>query len=463
MDENTPNSEPTDARPQVGGTVLDDHDRPDQTAAMNAAPPPTAWYDVPVARSATDSKVGGVIAGVCRAHGFDVGSTRIAFAVVALVLPVLVFVYLAAWVLLPTEPAPAVSPRQLVTERQRRPLLIAFGAVLAAVLIGSVGSWWWLGDFPWGLGLVAGGVLLWLLSARRNPPAPKPPTPEPSMTMSSGTAGTGDRWPTTTAMSTVVASEPPAPATGTVVGATVPFGAVDTPPTPAHGLPTTGRRARERSRRRVRARSRRRVPIASITLVALAVIAAFLQLGENLDWWNIEVGAAVMTGLAVMVLATIVSAVVNRSLALIAITLLLTFALTGFAVADPTLDGPIGDRAIRLAPGSDTGIQWQQGIGRLRIDLRDLEFTEGADLTTITASVGIGQLEVVVHQDVTIDVNGSVNVGQILLYNEQVASGVRVQHRVVVPAADQPAAGTVRLDLEVGVGEITVIRTDADR
>jgi len=450
MDENTPNSEPTDARPQVGGTVLDDHDRPDQTAAMNAAPPPTAWYDVPVARSATDSKVGGVIAGVCRAHGFDVSSTRIAFAVVALVLPVLVFVYLAAWVLLPTEPAPAVSPRQLVTERQRRPLLIAFGAVLAAVLIGSVGSWWWLGDFPWGLGLVAGGVLLWLLSARRNPPAPKPPMPEPSstrppmpepsMTMSSGTAGTSDRWPTTAAMPTVVAAEPP-----------------------AHGLPTTGRRARERSRRRVRARSRRRVPIASITLVALAVIAAFLQLGENLDWWNIEVGAAVMTGLAVMVLATIVSAVVNRSLALIAITLLLTVALTGFAVADPTLDGPIGDRAIRLAPGSDTGIQWQQGIGRLRIDLRDLEFTEGADLTTITASVGIGQLEVVVHQDVTIDVNGSVNIGQILLYNEQVASGVRVQHRVVVPAADQPAAGTVRLDLEVGVGEITVIRTDFDR
>jgi hypothetical protein len=128
--------------------------------------------------------------------------------------------------------------------------------------------------------------------------------------MSSGTAGTSDRWPTTAAMPTVVAAEPP-----------------------AHGLPTTGRRARERSRRRVRARSRRRVPIASITLVALAVIAAFLQLGENLDWWNIEVGAAVMTGLAVMVLATIVSAVVNRSLALIAITLLLTFALTGFAVA----------------------------------------------------------------------------------------------------------------------------------
>ena len=58
MDENTPNTEPTDARPQVGGTVLDDHDRPDQTATMNAAPPPTAWYDVPVARSATDSKVG---------------------------------------------------------------------------------------------------------------------------------------------------------------------------------------------------------------------------------------------------------------------------------------------------------------------------------------------------------------------------------------------------------------------
>lgn len=442
MDETIPDPEPTDPGPPVGSTVLDDHQRADQTAAMNAAPPSTAWYDVPVARCTTDRKVGGVLAGVCRAHGFDTGSTRIAFAIVALVLPFLVIVYLAAWILLPEDPAPAASPRQLVAERQRRPLLVAFGVVLAAVLVGSVGSWWWLGDFPWGIGLVAGGALLWLLSGRRTT--------------------RGSATPTATAPTTVIAAQSmPEPVTAADGSPTVAFTALDAPSTPPHDLPATGGHAPARVGRT--ARSRRRVPIASITVVALAVIAAFLQLGENLDWWNIEVGAAVMTGLALLVVATIVSAVVNRSRALIAVTLLLTAGLAAVAIADPTLDGPVGDRAVRLAPGADTGIQWQQAVGRLRIDLRDLEFADGADVTTITASVGIGQLEVVVHEDVTLDFSGSANIGQILLYNEQVASGVRVQHRVLVPAADQPAAGTVRLDLEVGVGEITVIRTDADR
>ena len=428
MDDITPTLGSTDTGTASAPSVLDDSDRSDQTAAMHTAPPAAAWYDVPVARRRDDHKVGGVLAGICRAHGFDVRTTRIAFAVVALILPVFVLAYLAAWVLLPIDPEPAVSPRQLVTERQRRPLIIAFGVLLAAVLLGSVGSWWLLGDFPWGLGLIAAGVLLWLLSNRSSsgaptsvPSTPTPTTPEAPQAPATSTAATTAATATTVPLAGRTPSAPPAP-------------------------------------------TRRRIPIASITLVGVALFGVIAQVGENLDWWSIEAGAAIIASLVVLIGATIVSAIVNRSRALIASVLALSAALATFALADPDLDGQVGERRIRLTTDSETAVQWKQAAGVLSLDLRQLDLTaDETDLTTIAATVGVGQLEIIVRDDVSIELDASVNIGHIVVFNDSVAAGTRVRYDERFPAGAQAAGGTVRLDLEVGVGEVTIVRTDTDR
>jgi len=409
-------------------SVLDDSDRPDQTAAMHTAPPAAAWYDVPVARRRDDHKVGGVLAGICRAHGFDIRTTRIAFAVVALILPVFVLAYLAAWVLLPIDPEPAVSPRQLVTERQRRPLIVAFGVLLAAVLLGSVGSWWLVGDFPWGLGLIAAGVLLWLLSNRRSGDAPTAVPPAP----------TTPTTPTTEAPATTTTAVSAMPGAGGDPAARAPIAPI--------------------------APVRRRIPIASITLVGVALFGVIAQVGENLGWWSIEAGAAIIASLAVLIGATIVSATVNRSRVLIAAVLALSAALATFAIADPDLDGQEGERRIRLTTDSETAVQWKQAAGVLSLDLRQLDLTaDDTDLTTIAATVGVGQLEIIVRDDVSIELDASVNIGHIVVFNDEVAAGTRVRYDERFPAGAEAAAGTVRLDLEVGVGEITIVRTDTDR
>lgn len=435
MDETAPTTEPNGTVPATPTSVLDDHDDHDQTASMNAVPPAAPWYDVPLARSRTDRTLGGVLSGICRAHGFDTRTTRIAFAVVALVLPVLVLAYLAAWALLPVDPAAGVSPRQLVTERRRRPLMLALGVVLASILLGSIGSWWFVGEFPWGLGLIAAGVLVWLLSSRRTGSSKQPPAP---------TAG---------------------PAEPTSAGAVTPAVTVPNPSPQAFPSPAAGRAepAEMQPSTEPASPSRRRIPVASITLVAVAVLGTIAQVGENLDWWNIRAGAAIVTGLAVMLVATIVSAIVNRSRLLFVAVAALAIAIGGFALADPALDGPIGQRTIELTAGSNTAVHWQQAVGQLRIDLRDLDLSaDGGEVTTIAATVGVGQLLILVHDDIDIEFSGAANLGQILLDYDEVAAGARVRHEVLDTAPVQPSAGTVRLDLEVGVGQIKVVRTAAD-
>lgn len=445
MDTTAPNPGSVDVDDTSVADMPTDRDRPDQTGPMQTGPmqtgpSPAAWYDVPLARRGDDRKLGGVVAGICRAHGFDTRTTRIAVAVITLVLPPIALLYIAAWVLLPDDPAPAVTPRQVVMERERRPLIAAFGVLVAAVVLGSVGSWWLIGGFPWGLALIAGGVVLWLLSGRRRTATPTEWAPPATADTTSVTPPT----PTTPTPSSPQTVE--SPLIGEAGGArrSAPVAPV-APVAPTSPVP-----------------ARRRIPIASITLVAVALFGIVAQVGEDLDWWQIEAGPTIVICLAVVLGATVVSAIVNRSRALIIPLLAVSTVLAAFVVADPDLDGPLGERRLRLTADSDTSVQWRQAAGVLSLDLREVDL-DGADLTTIDAAVGVGQLEIIVRDDVAVELGGTVNIGHILVFNDEVAAGVRVRYDNAFSAGAQPQGGRVRLDLEVGVGEITVVRTDADR
>ena len=165
-------------------TVTVDRDRTEDAPPFPPPAPPSAgprWYQRPVARDPHDHKLGGVIAGLSRTYGFDVRTTRIAVAIATLVLPMLAIVYIAAWVLLPSEPEQAASLEQIARDRRRVPLYIAIGLVLVFGGLGSFGSWFLFGGFPWGVGLIAVGVLLWVAPSlgrsSSDVPAPRPTAP----------------------------------------------------------------------------------------------------------------------------------------------------------------------------------------------------------------------------------------------------------------------------------------------
>jgi phage shock protein PspC (stress-responsive transcriptional regulator) len=380
--------------------------------------PRTSWRDTPVSRIPDDDtgdpnrgRVGGVLAGISRAYGFDLHTTRIAMVIASIVLPVLILVYVAAWVLLPARPEEAVPIGDVLRDRRRMPILVAIGLVLLLGGLGSLGAWFFFRGVPWGLALVAVGVLLWVSTGigRRTPPvAPPatgstfaPPTGEPrTLPLTSPTAST------TTASIPVV--------------------------------------------------RRRRWPIGTVALAVAAVWVGFASLLEAAGAWNAPALWVIVAGLGIVVAGLAVSAAVNHTVLPLLPLLLVTAALTMLSIAQPRLDGGTGDRSLAPLTVAAATQPERLGTGQLTIDLRLLP--AGADEVRVTAEVGIGRLHVIVPDDVTIRLATDLGAGVVQVDDTDITSGIRQDDARVIEPRTGSSTRTIVLDLRMGMGQIDVER-----
>ena len=375
--------------------------------APPAPPPPPrprrSWIDVPIARDRTDGRIAGVVAGVSQAYGFDRRTTRLAVALGALVIPGVIALYIAAWIFLPRTGEEPRTLRAIVTDRRRRPLMIVLGILAIAT---GLGSWAFWGGLGWGFGLVALGVILWLA---------------PNLGR-----GAADR------AAPIVTDQPTA--------------WVDV----GHARHATTTTPQPR---------RRRYPIQAIGLGAAAVGALVAVIGNNADWWSVTTYSIVMGVLLTLIAATVVGAIVNRSWFGIPMLLLLGVATVGLAVTHPNLDGGIGQRNLRPTTVTDAQIDEHLGVGQLTVDLTDVP--SGAEPLTVDASVGYGQIRVIVPSDAELRLRTNVNAGHTIVDGDETSAGFHRDDTRTIPALAAASNGLVRtidLDLEVGAGEIKVIR-----
>lgn len=402
------------------------------------------WRRAPLSRipkgGVDGGRIGGVVAGLSKAYGFDLRTTRIATFIAMIILPVLLLVYVAAWVLLPETPAEAQPIDAILKDRRRMPLLIVIGIVLVAGGLGTLGSWFLFDGAPWGILLVALGVLLWLTAGRggdaAQPAPPAPPAPPSSP----------DPW---------AATFPP-PSPGSAASVTDRYTAVS-PTTSATGPYATVPPGTGSLPVVVAAPRRSRRPIGSIGVgIAVLWVLAAAAL-EALGWAQFEALWVIVGALGIVLVALLISTIVNRSW-------LLPFAL--FAVgslalvlvaARPDLDGGSGTRTVR----PDTVAAAEQfehlAAGQLTLDLRDVPFTPGTTVE-MSAEVGMGQLRVLVPSNVDAVVSSEVGAGQVTVWGDQVANGLRDSDTRTADADVSPADGAVTLDLRVGVGQISVER-----
>jgi phage shock protein PspC (stress-responsive transcriptional regulator) len=375
----------------------------------NDQPPRTPWYRVPIARD-REHRLGGVLAGVCRAYGFDRRTTRIAVVIAAIMLPVLVIVYVAAWALLPAADEAPRSIEAVIKDRSRLPIYAAVGLVLIVGGLGSFGSWFIFGGFPWGLGLIAIGVLLWAVPISRWGRQPVPAGDAPAMYAPDGT--TDDA--TSTGFRAASVAVPPRPPV-------------------------------------------RRWPVASVALLAVVAGVALAQVGENLDWWNVDAAAVVMVALGAMLVASLASMIVNRRWFLVPLATVFAGALFMFGVMDPNLDGPTGDRTLRPTTVEDLAGRKHLAAGQLTIDLRGVTF--GETPSVLQAEVGFGRLHVIVPEDVRVEVSAEFGAGVLFVNDDEIANGLRTNEDVVIQPVGE-VAGVVVLDLRVGGGQIDIDRSD---
>lgn len=398
------------------------------------------WYRIPVFRDPDDDMIGGVVSGVCQAYGFDRRTSRLALVIAGLVLPIVVVAYIVAWILLPDGREHAQPLEDIVRDKRRFPLYAALALLILVGGIGSLGSWLVFGDFPWGVGLIAIGVLLWMAPSLRRE---RRTSAAPGSVAGATTVGpVPSGWPTPSDASDASSATDPTtvlPTTGATFGTTASNGATLVPP------PVTAPRRR-----------RRRIPVGSITLLCVLAFIGIASAGDALDWWDVPALGVVVTSIVVMASGLAISTLVNRAWFFVPVVALLAMAAAFLTVAEPSLDGGVGDRDVRPATVADAERFHDLGTGQLTLDLVDVPLDRDEPVQ-VRAEVGVGRIHVIVPAGAQLLVTSEVGAGHVVIGDREVIEGIDQQDvRTIESVGDR--TGTIELDLRVGVGEIDVDR-----
>lgn len=194
------------------------------------------------------------------------------------------------------------------------------------------------------------------------------------------------------------------------------------------------------------------VSVGRITVGALLIGLGVAWLIESLGVadvpWHLVLPLALMstgTGLAVA------GSLGERPRGLVWLGVILIVVLSAGTAGDVTFAGGIGDRVLRPAGVADL-TRYRLGIGDLTVDLRGISFPAGT--TRVEASVGLGELTILVPGGVSVLGRGHAGAGEITFFGKE-SSGLDVDLGVSGPAT---ATSRLSLDLSVGLGSIEVRR-----
>ncbi len=178
-------------------------------------------------------------------------------------------------------------------------------------------------------------------------------------------------------------------------------------------------------------------------------------MGNSADWWNISTYSIVFGVLIALIVATMVGAIVNRSWFGIPMLVVLGALTVGLGVTHPNLDGGIGEQTFRPTTVADAQVDQHLGIGRLTIDLTAVPL--GEQPLTVEASVGYGQVLVIVPADAELRILSDVNAGHVVINGDETSAGFHRDDTLTVPARSAEGVDhTIVLDLGVGAGEVNV-------
>lgn len=403
-------NEPTPPDHSEGDTIVSDVPEPEPDRGSHfpppAPPPRSRWWDTPIARDRDERRIGGVVAGVSRAFGFDLRVARIVTVIAAFVLPGVVPLYIALMILLPkrTEDAKPLSP--MIAEHKRRTIV---AVVIVLVVFSGWRSWSFFGGFGWGAALIGVGIVLWLSPNFATNLGPRVAS-DPSLASGADSLGANDL------------------------------------PTARHavGPPTAVRR--------------RRHPVQEFALAGASLTALVMGMGNAAGWWRMTTFGIAVAVLAILIGGTFIGTIVNRSWLGMPMLLVFGTIFSGLLVTHPNLDGGFGDRTVRPTDIAEAQQPLRLGGGSLTIDLTTLP--AGREPVHIDAQVGYGRLRVLVAAGDDVRVATNINAGHVVIDGVEITAGVRHQDaRMLVSAeATEPAGRPVVLDLRLGAGEITVER-----
>ncbi|WP_406453845.1 PspC domain-containing protein [Streptomyces sp. NBC_00876] len=196
-----------------------------------------------------------------------------------------------------------------------------------------------------------------------------------------------------------------------------------------------------------------------------ALVAA--GVGTGVSWDSHPLGVSLQIGLAaalaVFGAGMLISAFVGRTGFG---TLLMAMITAGLLAGASVLPRDITTHWVReeWRPASAAAVQprYQLGSGEARLDLTRVAVPAGGTVGT-EVEVGAGRVVVRVPKDVTVKLHARAGLGDITLPGDPRRGDVDIspsqnEHRTLPPAAGGRPAGTLELDLEVGIGQVEVSR-----
>jgi phage shock protein PspC (stress-responsive transcriptional regulator) len=199
-------------------------------------------------------------------------------------------------------------------------------------------------------------------------------------------------------------------------------------------------------------------------LFLLAVLAGGLV--TRLTWDDHPLGTSLQAGLAAALIVLGVGIAVSSFLGRTgAGSVFLAIVTAGLLAGTAVIPKDIGTHWIDMTwqptAVADVRTAYDLGSGEGTLDLSRLDVVKGQTVST-NAEVGAGRLRVIVPRDVTVKVRIDVGLGDIQLPGDD-EKDVDVQpgkHKEVTlsPLSGKADAGTIDLDLQVGVGQAEVAR-----
>lgn len=185
----------------------------------------------------------------------------------------------------------------------------------------------------------------------------------------------------------------------------------------------------------------------------------------------IELAAGPILAVALLIIGIglLVGAVVGRARWLILVGALLLPPVLAAQVTPPAFgsllelrsDGrPAGELDVAPATLDELDSDYELGAGSIQLDLSELVLD--GETVAIDVEVGVGEIDVIVPDDVEVDVSGRVGIGEVRLLDERQVGGIGVSGTSTTLEPDDPE-GRIELDLAAGIGEITASSVPADR
>lgn len=193
------------------------------------------------------------------------------------------------------------------------------------------------------------------------------------------------------------------------------------------------------------------ISLGTVTLGVLLLAAGVLGILDRADVIDIRPALLLPMALSVVGLALMVGAWEGEHGGLIVLGVFLAiFTLLAALTPVTEFSAGVGERTFRPATVSVLEPDYELGIGQLRLDLTRIDFTADA---VVDARVGVGELIVIVPDDVVVEVAAESTAGEVELFGTH-WDGVGVEQT----RSSGDGAHTLTLNLDVGLGRVEVRR-----